>query len=613
VKVRHTALPGCTKSLSPLNPLRIHLLSPQLANQIAAGEVIERPASVVKELLENSLDAGADRIEIDIEQGGSRLIRVRDNGCGIDKDDLVLALGRHATSKIRHLHDLEKISTLGFRGEALPSISAVSRLVLSSRTTNADIAWQVCSEGADPIELPKPTAHPQGTTVEMRDLFFNTPARRRFLRTEKTEFAHVDELVKRFSLSDFSVAIQLRHNQRVLRMLPRSEDTDSMARRVAGVCGPAFMEHALRLDFTASGLRLWGWIALPTFSRSQPDLQYFYVNSRMVKDRLLSHAVRQAYQDVLYQGRHPAFVLFLGIEPTQVDVNVHPTKHEVRFRESRLVHNFLARALRDTLAETKAGSEDVSISRSEGEPLSLPPMRPHTLPQPSSVHQQAMPLPVQEQLDQYAILPQAGSPVWSVADEGEVPPLGFALGQLQGIYILAENAKGLVIVDMHAAHERIVYERMKAAWEKQTPHAQPLLVPMTVTISEHEANVVEQHIEVLAELGLELNRRGLECVVVRQVPAVLRNADIASLIRDVVADLVNFGASERVRENIEAILGTLACHGSVRANRRLTLDEMNALLRDMELTERSAQCSHGRPTWVQLGLNELDGLFKRGR
>lgn len=600
--------------------MSIRLLAPQLVNQIAAGEVVERPASVVKELLENSLDAGARRLEIDIEQGGKALIRVRDDGLGIARDELPLALARHATSKIASLEDLEQVASLGFRGEALPSIASVSRLTLTSRTPGAEAAWRVRGDGSDRVEPPEPAAHPPGTTVEIRDLFFNTPARRKFLRGDTTEFKHIEDVVRRIALSRFGIDIALGHNQRQLWRLPAAETRAQREQRLARLCGQPFIEQSLYVEQAAVSLRLCGWIAQPTFSRSQADLQHFFVNGRMVRDKLIAHAVRQAYQDVLFHGRHPAFVLYLELDPATVDVNVHPAKHEVRFRDSRLVHDFLFRSLHEALARSGPG---VSAA---GEPV--PPPRPAVMPA-SITRQQPMALAVAEQMAAYAALhpesvqtvmqegaaaaysPRAAEPMPEAAHG--LPPLGFALAQLHGIYILAQNAEGLVLVDMHAAHERITYEGLKRSHAGEGIRAQPLLVPVTLAVSEREAALAEEAAPVFAELGFEVDRLGPERLVVRQVPALLRHADAAALVRDVLSDMSEHAVSTRLREAHNAVLATMACHGSVRANRQLSVAEMNALLRDMERTERSGQCNHGRPTWVQLRLEELDRLFLRGQ
>ena len=592
---------------------RIFLLPTQLANQIAAGEVVERPSSVVKELLENSLDAGAKRIDLDIEEGGTRLIRIRDDGQGIHRDDLALALNRHATSKIRSFDELITVKSLGFRGEALPSISSVSRLSLASRTPDSERGWRLENEGD---AEPSPIAHPPGTTVEVRDLFFNTPARRKFLRTERTEFNHLEEVVKRLALSRFDVSVHLNHGGRAIYKLPAATVEQEQLRRVMMLCGEEFTAHAVMVDFQVGGLRLWGWISQPTFSRSQADMQFFYVNGRMVRDKLVAHAIRQAYQDVLYHGRHPAFVLFLELPPEEVDVNVHPTKHEVRFRESRRVHDFLFRGLHDALAQLRPGAPLAGDLPEEVAVLE----RPAATTARSSAFaarsptQTAIPLQVREQIAAYAAL----HPVPSTADAeteaaGNAHPLGYALAQLHGVYILAENSHGLILVDMHAAHERIAYERLKQSHGEGKIVSQPLLVPVSLQVNLQEANLAEEHKAVFSELGFEVNRIGPESLVIRQVPAMLRDADVAQLVRDVLADLSSYGASTRIGEHINEILSTVACHGAVRAQRKLTVPEMNALLRDMERTERSGQCNHGRPTWIQLRMEELDKLFLRGR
>jgi DNA mismatch repair protein MutL len=589
----------------------IQVLPPQLVNQIAAGEVIERPASVVKELLENSLDAGAGSIEVGIEQGGKQRIRVRDDGSGIQRQELSLALSRHATSKIASLEELEQINSLGFRGEALPSIASVSRLQLSSRIREDDSGWAVQGDGSDRELSTSPVAHLPGTTVDVQDLFFNTPARRKFLRTDTTEFKHIENVVRRIALSCFPVAVKLQHNQRPVFHLPAATTREQQERRVADLCGKAFMEQAIHIAHAAAGLSLHGWVAQPTFSRSQPDLQYFYVNNRMVRDKLVTHAIRQAYQDVLFHGRHPAYVLFLEIDPATVDVNAHPTKHEVRFRDSRLVHDYLFRTLHEALAQVRPAAD---------QPAPLP-ARPVAALQVATGQgrvpaQNSMSLGVGEQLTRYAALhPRAPErpAVAAQPEAGDEFPLGFALAQLHGVFILAQNAAGLVLVDMHAAHERITYEGLKAAQQGEGIRSQPLLVPVSLDVSRREADVCEQQQEWFAALGFEVDRMGPERVVVRQVPALLGDADIAALVRDVLSDLLEHGSSQRIQDFMNELLSTMACHGSVRANRRLSTDEMNALLRQMESTERSGQCNHGRPTWVQIDLAELDKLFLRGQ
>lgn len=614
----------------------IHLLSPRLANQIAAGEVVERPASVAKELLENALDAGATRIELDVEEGGVKLLRIRDDGHGIAQNQLPLALERHATSKIAELSDLEGVQSLGFRGEALASISSVSRLTLVSRTAEAGEAWQVEVEGRDMQPSVQPAAHPTGTTVQVRDLFYNTPARRKFLRTEKTEFDHLQEVVRRMALARFDVAFHLRHNGRQVYALHSAAEEGAQARRIGQLLGDGFLEQALPIDVERSGLRLWGWVGLPTFSRSQADMQYFYVNGRIVRDRLVAHAVRQAYRDVLYGGRHPAFVLYLELDPNLVDVNVHPTKHEVRFRDGRTVHDFLYSTLNRSLAEVRPG--DALAAPAPVQPLELPraeglsagefagqtgldlreSARQSTAPAPGG-HFRPQERPgsagfsgaAAEAYQQFAEPLSGGA--GRVEEEEQIPPLGYALAQLKGIYILAENRHGLVLVDMHAAHERIMYERLKTAMAVEGLKGQPLLVPQSMALSEREVDCAEEHAGWFARLGFELQRMGGESLAIRQIPALLKQAQAENLVRDVLADLMEYGTSDRIQAHVNELLATMACHGAVRANRQLTLPEMNALLRDMEITERSGQCNHGRPTWTQLGLTELDALFLRGR
>lgn len=627
---------------------KIKLLSPRLANQIAAGEVVERPASVIKEVLENSLDAGATRLDVDVEQGGIKLMRVRDNGGGIEQDDLPLALSRHATSKISQLDDLEAVATLGFRGEALASISSVSRLTITTNCHDSGTGWCAKAEGRDMETEVSPAAHPQGTTVEVRDLFFNTPARRKFLRTEKTEYNRIEDVLKKLALSRFDVGFNLRHNGRAIYSWRAAASQIEQERRVAQVCGPAFMENALFIDIERAGLRLWGWVALPSFSRSQADLQHFYVNGRAIRDKLVGHAVRQAYQDVLFHGRHPAFVLYLEVDPASVDVNVHPTKHEVRFRDNRMVHDFLFSSLHKALADVRPKDQLAQRQEREGlEPASseaLPSSTSGELKQQSSMHfQPSRTAPysgyantgyggdgaqVQEKLATYGQLygtsPQAVSPNSTAAelasrlasgpsDEETIPPLGFAIAQLKGIYILAENAEGLIVVDMHAAHERIVYERMKTAIAAEGLQAQPLLVPETIAVSQKEADYADEHHTLFQSLGFELQRAGPETLLIRQIPVMLNRANVEQLVRDVLSDLMQHGSSQRIDHFVNEILSTMACHGSVRANRKLSIAEMNALLRDMEATERSGQCNHGRPTWTLLGLGELDKLFLRGQ
>ncbi len=612
---------------------RINALDPQLVNQIAAGEVIERPASVVKELLENSLDAGSTRIDIDIEEGGKKLIRIRDNGHGIANEDLELALSRHATSKVRILDDLERISSLGFRGEALPSISSVSRMKITSQDEDSENAWSIIGDGSQTGNELIPASHPQGTTIEVRDLFYNVPARRKFLRADKTEFNHIKDVIDKIALSRFGIDINLSHHGKKVSNYRGGANADSEARRVAEVCGKPFVESAIKISFAAAGLNLEGWVAKPTFSRSQADLQYFFVNGRIVRDKLIVHAIRQAYKDVMYSGRHPAFVLYLQLPPELVDVNAHPTKHEVRFRESRLVHDFIFRAIHNSIADQRPAQEQPTHSVTEAaqyhaqqidasfgsrdssyDSVSNQSSSNQTpLNKYATFNQSSMSLPVREQMASYDRLTQGDSEIESTEGGNEDHPLGFALGQLHGIYILAQNQSGLILIDMHAAHERITYEKMKAEFESKAIVAQPLLVPISIAVSRKEANIVEESKEFFQNIGMEVDRMGTETIVVRQVPAYLYKADAVKLVKDILSDLIADGDSNRGREAINLVLATMACHGSVRAHRQLTIPEMNSLLRQMEQTERIEQCNHGRPTWTQLSMDDLDKLFLRGR
>ncbi len=612
----------------------IRLLSSHLVNQIAAGEVVERPASVVKELIENSLDAGCGRIDIEVEQGGVKRLRVRDDGRGIPRDQLALALARHATSKVADLADLEAVATLGFRGEALPSIASVSRLTLTSRAALSEAAadddgraWEVTVGADGQVEDPRPAAHPVGTSVDLRDLFFNTPARRKFLRSDKTEFGHLEQVVRRIALARPDIGFQLRHNGRsVLDLAAANGNAAGVLNRLDRLLGNGFSAQSLALDESAVDLRLHGWVMRPAFSRSQADQQFFYVNGRMVRDKLVTHAVRQAFSDVLHHGRHPAYVLFLEIPPRLVDVNVHPAKHEVRFREGRQVHDFLFRSLQRRLSQGTLGASPASAGTFGG--LSAPagegerteadvrvasrPSRPSTLSlgigdtRGRYRADQAFQRPLSD-----AGLPNTATPV--PHGDPEIPPLGYALAQLNGVYLLAQSSDGLIVVDIHAAHERIGYERLKTAWKDGRLVRQPLLLPLTVQVSPREADLLETQSRTLDRLGLTIERLGVDSLVVREVPALLRQADMERLVRDLLADLAEHGRSGRVDEAIDAVLATMACHGAVRANRRLTLDEMNALLREMEAVERIDQCNHGRPTWVRVSHDELDRLFSRGR
>ena len=586
----------------------IRQLPGHLVNQIAAGEVVERPASVVKELLENSLDAGASTIDIDIQDGGQKLIRIRDDGSGIDKDELVLALSRHATSKIESLEDLEAVASLGFRGEALPSIASVAELVLQSR--RGDTAWQVEADNGA-ISEPAPLAHPPGTTVSVHDLFYNTPARRKFLRTERTEFNHIDKWVRRLALARPDVAFTLTHNRRMTLSLPQAFDDEARLQRIGKICGEAFAEQAIFLSREAEGLALSGWLGLPTYNRSQPDLQFWFVNGRSIADRTLSHAARHAYRDVLFHGRFPAYVLYLSMDPASVDANAHPAKHEVRFRDGRRVHGLVSQAIELALQDTRPGGHEQSAP-----PASLPhgaALRQSSMSLTGSVG--ARPGRVAETLKAYGAL--SGAATAGTGDRereaGEIPPLGYAIAQLSGIYILAENVSGLVLVDMHAAHERIVYEKLKTAFDAQDVVRQPLLVPASIAVSEREADLAEEHVAAFLRMGLVIDRSGPTRVAIREVPALLGQADAEGLLRDVLSDLQDSGMSNRIEDRGHEMLATMACHNAVRANRLLTIPEMNALLREMEQTERADQCNHGRPTWTTLSLAELDRLFLRGR
>ncbi len=614
-----------------MNPSHIRLLPDTLANQIAAGEVVERPASVVKELVENALDAGAQRVDIELEEGGVRLIRIRDDGSGIAAEELTLAVQRHATSKIATLEDLEAVATLGFRGEALPSIASVSRFRLASRRAEDAHGHALEVEGGKLGDV-QPAAQAAGTTVEVRDLFFNVPARRKFLRAERTELGHVEEWLRQLALARPDVELRLAHNGKPLRRYRGGEAHLLADERLLQTLGEEFARHAMRIEHEAAGMRLHGWIARPHYNRPSTDQQYFYVNGRAVRDRSVAHAVKLAYADVLFHGRQPAYVLFLQIDPRRVDVNVHPAKHEVRFRDARLVHDFVYRTLKEALAETRAGQEDGGVAQvvssasvqsaaataSSAAALPFDARTPHM--------QNRLGLQVADAPAAYAALYGGGSRTTGVSSHGqvtmptalpattdEVPPLGFAIAQLHGIHILAENADGLVVVDMHAAHERINYEKLKTAFDGEGLRLQPLLVPISLSVSEREAELVEREAEALQQLGFELVRSGVQSILLRAIPALLAEADGEALVRDVLADFIEHGHSLRVQEARDHLLATMACHGSVRAHRRLSIPEMNALLREMEATLRSAQCNHGRPTWTRFTLAEIDRWFLRGR
>jgi len=619
--------------------MSIRQLPEILINQIAAGEVVERPASVVKELVENALDAGATRVDIDLEEGGVRLIRIRDDGGGIAPEELPLAVSRHATSKIASLDDLEAVATLGFRGEALPSIASVSRFTLASRRRSDEHGSALQIEGGKLGEV-TPRAHAPGTTVEVRELFYNVPARRKFLRAERTELGHIEEWLRSLALARPDVELRVSHNGKPSRRY-KPGDLYSDA-RLGETLGEDFATQAMRVDHSGAGLRLHGWIAQPHYSRASTDQQYLYVNGRSVRDRSVAHAVKMAYGDVLFHGRQPAYVLFLELDPTRVDVNVHPAKHEVRFRDSRLIHDFVYRTLKEALAETRAGMTATGAGN-EGVAEAAAPAYANAAAGTGYTlagggggggmgnagwrpQQSPLGLRVADAPSAYAALyarpagsdaalppmpSEQGLPV-TAADSG-VPPLGYAVAQLHGIYILAENAEGLIVVDMHAAHERIGYERLKTAHDATGLHAQPLLVPITLAVGERDADTAEREAETLTALGFEITRSGPGSLHVRSIPALLANAEPEGLLRDVLTDLREHGQSRRIASARDELLSTMACHGAVRANRRLTLPEMNALLRDMEITERSGQCNHGRPTWARFSLAEIDRWFLRGR
>jgi DNA mismatch repair protein MutL len=607
----------------------IQILNDELINQIAAGEVIERPASVVKELVENSLDAGASRIDVELERGGCGLIRVRDDGIGIKPEEIGLALARHATSKIASLDDLERVATLGFRGEALPSIASVARLMLTSRSNEAGHAWTIeARDGA--LGSPSPASHPPGTSVEVRDLFFNVPARRKFLRAESTEYQHVLRMLERLALSRFEVGFCLAHNGKNVWSLPPARTEAERRARVAALCGEEFAAHVIELRHASEHLRLTGWIALPTFSRSQSDLQFAFLNGRFVRDKLIASAARLAYQDVLFGGRFCAYVLYLDLDPTRVDVNAHPQKLEVRFREARGIHDFMFRTLERALAETRPSAASPGSASLDGLKLSerargfAPNQQRFALPE----------RPAAGAIDGYwrLLSPDGageragGSPSASAArdeeraraDEGragtgrDAPPLGFAVAQLHGAYILSQTADGLVLVDMHAAHERVMYERMKRLLSGETAQ-QHLLVPDVLKVTPAQAEAAEAHGAEFEALGFGLTRLAPDQLALRGVPSLLVGDDPADVVRDVLSDLAETGHSRRVEESINRRLGTMACHAAVRAQRALGIAEMNALLREMERTHRADQCNHGRPTWVRLSLGDLDRLFMRGR
>jgi len=598
-----------------MSHMPIRLLPSHLVNQIAAGEVIERPASLAKELVENALDAGARRIEVTAEEGGIGLVAVRDDGCGIPAAELPLALERHATSKISSLEDLEHVASLGFRGEALPSIASVARLRLTSREPGAGHAMELDVDGGH-VGEPRPAPHPPGTSVEVRDLFFNVPARRKFLRSPATEFQHLERALLRLALARPAVAFALTHNGRRSFAVEAAGTRLAEERRLAAMLGEEFVAGALYVEHSALGLSLRGWVGLPTYTRAQPDEQYLVVNGRAVRDRILGNAVRQGYRDVLFHGRHPAYVLYLDLDPARVDANAHPQKLELRFRDSRAVHEFVRRTVETVLAATRPSADaagPIAATALAGAAPAASPL------------QSTMGLAVAERIggsldwtrlaraeEPGSVAPIAAAPPGFAAGAA-VPPLGFALGQLHGIYIISETAEGLALVDMHAAHERVVYERLKAELGRGGPPRQVLLVPEIVELGESEADVAAEQAPLLAELGILVDRIGPRQLALREVPVAFGSRDLAGLVRDALAELAERGATLAVAERREQALATMACHAAVRAHRRLTLPEMNALLREMERTDRADQCNHGRPTWVRLTLTELDRLFLRGR
>ncbi|WP_029407419.1 DNA mismatch repair endonuclease MutL [Thiomicrorhabdus sp. Milos-T2] len=635
----------------------IEQLPSYLADQIAAGEVVERPASVVKELLENALDSGATQVDILIEEGGAKSIVVADNGYGIPKGELLLAVSRHATSKIKSGSDLAAVETLGFRGEALASISSVSRFEVVSRHESDSAAWKLSAEGEGKWGQAQPTAGKIGTRVSVNDLFFNTPARKKFLRTAKTEFSQIDQLVKRVMLSRPEVGFKLVHNQKMVRQVFTANDSASLQKRLSQLMGTSFVQQSLAIEFETQDIKLSGWVGLPTFNRSQTDMQYIFVNGRIVRDRLLSYAVKQAYADVLYHGRHPAYLIFIEMPHDLVDVNVHPAKYEVRFANGRWVYDFLRRSVREAVAkpvvsETGTGASLESVINPGGflnqSATSQESMRFQApvegwqnsnsaggsynanlgeiiqqrredggMLDSSSMNNA---LNVSELSGKYAAEQERtnatpGNTELGNTESGNanMPMLGFAKAQLHGVFILSENQQGLVLVDMHAAHERVVYERFKAQWQNDRLISQPLLVPMAMAFEQSQIAIWEEYQALFAKLGFELEALGPEQLKVTAVPVLLAKSDIPGLVNDMISDLAVAGQTQQVEERINHILSTMACHGSVRANRQLTIAEMNALLREMEVTERSDQCNHGRPTWVQLSMNQLDSLFMRGQ
>ncbi len=612
----------------------IQLLPDLLINQIAAGEVIERPASALKELLENSLDAGATEIAVQLEGGGIKLLRVRDNGCGIAPDELPYALMRHATSKIVTLDDLQRVASMGFRGEALASMASVAQVTLTSRSAEANHAWQIQAVDGSQSDA-APAAHAHGTSVEIRELYFNTPARRKFLKSEGTEFAYCEEAFKRIALSRPDVAFSLQHNNRMVWQLPAGSEQATL-KRVAALLGEEFAQSAVTVDRQTSNLNLYGMVSLPAYSRATRDAQYFFVNGRFVRDKVLAHALRQAYQDILHHQRHPAFVLFLDMPPEQVDVNVHPAKSEVRFRESQSIHQFVFHALQQALGAPIAGTETKETSEPDSS-LHQKPESSTFNPLDSGLRRNdSISYSQQHKIPFGAAQQQAAYRLWEVQTgtrdqesriknqeaqrfdsestlQQEETLLGYALAQLSGVYILAQNEQGLIVVDMHAAHERIVYERLKTAFDEQQMPTQPLLIPVSFAADALDVATAEEEQEALAQLGFDIAQLSPATLAVRSMPAMLKQAHAEAAARDVLQELREYGASRALTERRNELLATLACHSAVRANQQLTLPEMNNILREMERTERSGQCNHGRPTWFQISLEELDAMFMRGK
>lgn len=607
---------------------RVHALDDHLINKIAAGEVIERPASIVKELLENSLDAGANRIVIDIEKGGIKRITVADNGSGIVKDDITLALSRHATSKLTNEEDLHAVQTLGFRGEALPSMISVARFSIVTKTASDEHAWELKTQGADETEPPCPAAAKTGTTIEIRDLFFNTPARRKFIRTQTTEFNHIERVVRQQALSRMDVGFELIHNARSIYKLAPVDDKNTLLQRLNKLMGEDFTANMIELDVTSESLALSGWVSSPTLTRSQRDRQYLFLNGRFIRDKTISHAITRAYKDVVYHDRHPLLVLYITIDTEMVDVNVHPAKAEVRFRDSRTVHDFIYRAISNAIATDKPSRQimDQNLQHSH---TPMPRQQPAQFTPPAARSQQLQML-VKESIQSYRQLHGDDSSPESLhqsaeqlpaqqetsapADaQGECKQLGYALGQLHGIYILAENASGLIIVDMHAAHERITYEKLKRQYQQSTVQVQQLAVPVELKLTAQELDTGLKIKELLSDLGFETDQLGETTLVIRSVPALLAGTDTAQLVKDILADVDEHGFSDQAELMVNTILSSAACHGSVRANRNLSIEEMNALLRHIEQTQRSSQCNHGRPTWFSYELSQIDKLFKRGQ